>query len=167
MSSLAECATTALTQVIPVLVDRLNPLKKIKAGADIVGGFVHPKKDDDRPGTEKPGNVTAPPTPTQMNPRPPEIADPAYAQVTRDIVYLSTLNVILTTGTEGTIAWEKAKGDSADLDKTSSIAFVQSMLADAKISFTKMATDKAPSQSYSDVLNVTEKACNSLLTLLA
>ena len=167
VSSLAECATTALTQAIPVLFDSLNPLKKIKAGADIVGGFIHPKKDDDKPGTEKPGNVTAPPTPTPVNPRPPESADPAYAQVIRDFLYLSTLNVILTTGTEGTIAWEKAKGDSSDLDKTSSITFVQSMLADAKMLFTKVATDKVPSQSYSDVLNVTEKASNSLLSLLA
>ena len=166
MSSLADCVTTALNQAIPVLVDSLNPLKKVKAGADIVGGFVNPKKGDDKTSTEKPGNTAVPSAPTQPNPRPQESTDPAYAQVARDIIYLSTLNVILTTGTDGTVAWEKAKGNSSDPDKTSNIAFVRSMLADAKSSFTRVATDKAPSESYSDVLNVTEKASNSLVTFV-
>ena len=61
--------------------------------------------------------------------------NPAYAHVVQDIVYLDALNVILTSGTDGGVDWQKAK---------SGASFVQSTLADAKEFFATMAFRKPP-----------------------
>lgn len=163
VSNLADCVTTALNQAIPVLVDRMNPLKKVKAGADIVGGFLHPKKEGTESAPEGKEAISPPQTPAQQNVRPQESTDPAYSQVIKDLMYLNTLNVILTSGPEGDIDWEKARGGSSDPDKTSSVSFVQTLLSDAKESFATMATAKAPSKTYMSVLSVSEKVRYSFL----
>ena len=152
VGDLANCLTTALNQAIPALVDNLNPMAKAKAGASIVGGFLHPKAE---PGDSKPPVINGSSPSTSDGPPstlPPAAADPAYSEVLKLTTYLAALSSIVV-GKDGNINWEMAKGDGTGQGAKSSIKFLATMLGDAKTRFGRVATDAQPSSSMNTILD--------------
>ena len=157
VGDLAHCLTTALNAAIPALVDTLNPMKKLKAAGDVVGSFAHPK--DNKPDG---GDSDAPP-PVKPRPTaaPKAAADPAYAEVLKVTTYLSGLKAIVQ-NKENDIDWDLASGEDG---AKSSVAFIKEMLGDQQKSFGSLKTNEEPSNTLSNILEVTTKvsqnACRS------
>lgn len=159
VGDLANCVTSALNAAIPALIDNLNPISKLKAGAGVVGSFVHPDKDSPPAAN---GNNGAAVAPTQNSPPsavPKQLVDPAYAEIQKINAYLAALQVIVNgRDTDGNIDWEKARaGSGGKAGASSSIKFVSTMLADAKARFSPVATAAEPSVKLATILDVTSR----------
>lgn len=146
-----------MNQAIPVLVDRLNPLKEVKAAGDIVGGFVHPPKEDGAASSEPdPANRPVPVTPQPPNGLPKNARDPAYAEALKSITYVSGLRIIVD-GKDGNIDWEKARGDGSDESTKSTIKFLKVMLETSQKHFQSLA------DAQGDASNTLRKALDKLV----
>lgn len=152
VGQLADSLTTALNQAIPALVQNLNPIAKAGAITNMASGLLKGDKKEDTPAAGQPA-----PTPTQPNvapnspssTRPKDADDPAYSQVSRDLIYWDLINADF--DTNGGVNWEKARPEAGKADQ--SISFASKMLEDSKDKFAKFAAGSGdPSKRYTEAL---------------
>ena len=130
-------------------------MARIGAGANIVGGFLHPNNDGSAPyapaGRQQAAAGPAPPTAAPKN-----ATDPAYPEVTQLDHVLCILQAIVTgKNTEGNIDWEQArKGGTGTDSKKNSVGYVKTMLDDAKARFARVATASDPSQTLISIIDM-------------
>ncbi|KAF4949191.1 hypothetical protein FGADI_9048 [Fusarium gaditjirri] len=166
VSDLASAVTSALNAAIPALLNNLNPMARVSAGANIVGGFIHPDKKDDNSNNSAGGGAVAngaqPPSPV-----PSKATDPGYAEIQKISTFLSTLQVIVAGQKDGDINWEMAKsGDSSKGGAKTAIKFVVTMLDDAKQRFAQLATQEEPSQTVVQILDVSLQVAKDIQTIV-
>jgi hypothetical protein len=166
VGDLAGAVTSALNAAIPALLDNLNPMAKMKAGANMVGSFVHGGKDDKASGANGSSGASAPSQgqAVQPNPQsavPKQLYDPAYPEIQKITTFLAALQVIISgKDSEGNIDWEKARGGTGSGAKAgakSSVNFLASMVSDAKTRFSQVATAAEPSTTLADILDVASR----------
>ena len=154
VGQLADSLTTALNQAIPALVQNLNPIAKAGAITNMASGLLKGDKKGDTPAAGQPA-----PTPTQPNvaanspssTRPKDADDPAYSQVSRDLIYWDLINADF--GADGGVNWEKARGEAGK--PAQSTSFASKMLENSKKSFAAGSGD--PSKKYTEALATASK----------
>ncbi|TVY67615.1 hypothetical protein Focb16_v002486 [Fusarium oxysporum f. sp. cubense] len=169
VGDLAGAVTGALNAAIPALLNNLNPMAKLSAGANLVGGFLHPdKKDDtDNNNNNSAGGGAAVSAAQPPSPVPKKATDPGYAEIQKISAFLSTLQVIVAGQKDGDINWEMAKsGDSSKGGAKSAIKFVVTMLSDAKDRFAPLATSDEPSQTLIKILDVSLQVAKDLQAIV-
>ncbi|KAL5589346.1 hypothetical protein FOVSG1_011213 [Fusarium oxysporum f. sp. vasinfectum] len=163
VGDLAGAVTGALNAAIPALLNNLNPMAKISAGAGLVGGFLHPDKKDDNNNNNSASGGAAVSSNQTPSPAPKKATDPGYAEIQKISAFLSTLQVIVAGQKDGDINWEMAKsGDSSKGGAKSAIKFVVTMLEDAKQRFAPLVTSDEPSQTLVQILDVSLKVAKDL-----
>jgi hypothetical protein len=164
VGSLAECATTALSQGITAFTANLNPMARASAGVSMFNDLIHPKSGGQGSGSNTTNGPTPAPPPPVKDPRPPYSQDPAYSSVQKDMPYLNTLHVLLTTGPGGGVNWDEASGSSDVGAASQSVSYVSSMLQDAKSTFSGLATKDTPSLDFNDILSACVDIANAIET---
>lgn len=163
VGQLADSLTTALNQAIPALVQNLNPIAKAGAVANMASGLIRGDRKGDPQAAGQPASPPAQPTVAANSPsstRPKDADDPAYSQVSRDLIYWDLVNADF--DPDGGVNWEKARGESGK--PAQSTSFASKMLENSKNSFT--AGSGAPSKRYTEALATACKV-NQLILLRA
>ncbi|KEF59164.1 uncharacterized protein A1O9_04008 [Exophiala aquamarina CBS 119918] len=157
VAGLADTFNQVVSKAVPLLMASMSPMGKL----DFLTGELGETATGLRSAIEGNGSTSnSDPKNNNMAPRPrqhpttpgtPFMTDPAYSQVNKDITFFEMLQVLLTSGKEGGVNWEKAKGDVNNA--RSSAGFLKSMLNHSKESFSKLATTSETSSTYHGILN--------------
>ncbi|EAW24615.1 uncharacterized protein NFIA_041930 [Aspergillus fischeri NRRL 181] len=158
VGELADTLTTALGQAITAYTSNLNPVARAQKGVEMFEDVVNGGKNASKNGEAPPPPPPAPPKP--KSPLPQYSDDPAYVQVKPAMVYLTVLNALLTSGTDGGVNWESAIDSPNKPDKTAS--FTSKMLEDTLERFEQSATEDPPSQKLLGVLQTATEVANEI-----
>lgn len=153
VSSLADTFNNVVSKALPVLMAAVSPVGKVDLFAgtamNTAGGIEDMVRGGINGGAGNPGSGGGhpAPAPAAATVRPTNMADPAYSQVGKDIVFFDTLEQLLNGAKDGGVDWDKARG-KGDGDAKSSSSFLRTMFDDAKQSFSRLATQEDPSMRY-------------------
>ncbi|KAI5920341.1 hypothetical protein F4810DRAFT_703039 [Camillea tinctor] len=162
VSDLVGALTSTLNVAVPTLLSTLNPIAKVKAAVDVVGGFVNPPKSGNVSATANGRDDKAGSNAARLKAVPKVATDPAYVEVLKISTYLDILRTIVSgKKADGNIDWEMADGGSKATAK-SSIKFLVAMLDDSKARFEPLATSEKPSETLLKILDVSLRVANDI-----
>ena len=127
----------------------MNPIAKATSGMSLFGDLIYPNK----PNSGGTGPSPQQPPPPAKAPVPATSQDPAYSSIQKDMPYINTLHILLTTGTDGGVNWDEASGSSQEGAASQSAEYIHQMLQDAVFSFESLATTEQPSTDLREILN--------------
>lgn len=152
VKGLVDCVTTVVNTSIPVLMEQLSPMKKVQAATNILGDLATDAVDAAK--NIQNGLNTTPAAAGVLQSSAQFVADPAFSQIKKDMIWFNLLKEVLPAVPGGGVDWDKAKNEqtAGKAKGKTFLSVVESGFVGATDAFRNLATDSEPSTKYAAAL---------------